>query len=176
MMKCPYCGTLNRKGSKYCSKCGQRLDTLSAVCPACTKANPRGSAFCGFCGASLRLPDGQDVAPAPGARLTQEPVEEGLPPWLYEASEERRPVREQAAAAPTAATVAEGGKYLRDIENGLPDTEAWLSSSQSQGLAKPAPARKETVGMADARPGAHKGCLPLLVAVVLGLMLLAWVV
>jgi len=85
-------------------------------------------------------------------------------------------VREQAAAAPTAAIVAEGGKYLRDIENALPDTEAWLLSSQSQGLAKPAPAQKETVDTPDARPGAQKGCLPLLVAAVLGLMLLAWVV
>jgi len=175
MMKCPYCGTLNRKGSRYCSKCGQRLDTLSDVCPACNKANPRGSAFCGFCGAPLRLPDGQKAASALGARPTEESLEEGLPPWLYEAPEETQPMGEQAAAS-AVATVAEGGKYLRGIENVLPDTEAWLSSSQSQGLAKPAPAKRETAGAPEAQSGARKGCLPLVLAIVLCLVLLALLV
>jgi hypothetical protein len=167
---------MNRKGSKYCSKCGKRLDTLSEVCPTCNKANPTGSAFCGFCGASLPLPDGQTAASAPGNRPTQESIEEELPPWLYGAPEEPRPMREQTAAASIAATAAEGGKYLREIENVLPDTEAWLSSSQSQALAQPAPAKKETAGTPDTRSGARKGCLPLMLAIVLGLFVLAWVV
>jgi hypothetical protein len=83
-------------------------------------------------------------------------------------------MREQVAATSMGVTAAEGGKYLRDIDNALPDTEAWLSESQRQWLAEPAPAKKETADTTDARPGAQKGCLPLVLAIVLGLIVLAW--
>jgi class 3 adenylate cyclase/tetratricopeptide (TPR) repeat protein len=49
-MVCASCGTENRPGRKFCSKCGT---PLAAVCPACGAPNEVGDAFCGECGTAL---------------------------------------------------------------------------------------------------------------------------
>jgi class 3 adenylate cyclase/tetratricopeptide (TPR) repeat protein len=49
-MLCASCGTENRPGRKFCSKCGTALAT---ACPACGAPNEVGDAFCGECGTAL---------------------------------------------------------------------------------------------------------------------------
>jgi hypothetical protein len=49
-MTCPSCGTENREGRKFCSKCGT---PLASGCPSCGAQNEPGDAFCGECGAAL---------------------------------------------------------------------------------------------------------------------------
>jgi class 3 adenylate cyclase/tetratricopeptide (TPR) repeat protein len=50
-MTCPSCGTENKAGRKFCSKCGTPLDL---ACPSCGAANEPDDAFCGECGAALQ--------------------------------------------------------------------------------------------------------------------------
>src|SRR5262245_5254912 len=61
-MICPACGTENRAGRKFCSRCGS---ALAPRCPSCGATNEPGDAFCGECGAALQ-PEGAP-APAPAA-------------------------------------------------------------------------------------------------------------
>lgn len=49
---CPYCGTKNPEGQKYCGSCGKAIIT-DLLCPSCGERNPEGQAFCGNCGAKL---------------------------------------------------------------------------------------------------------------------------
>ena len=49
-MTCSACGTENRAGRKFCSKCGS---PLAVACPACGAANEPDDRFCGECGAAL---------------------------------------------------------------------------------------------------------------------------
>lgn len=54
MTSCTHCGTQNRAGSKFCSKCGARLIPQSGlICPMCGTANKLESVFCANCGARL---------------------------------------------------------------------------------------------------------------------------
>ena len=184
MIVCPSCGTRNRRGSKYCHSCGQRLDILFDVsCPACDRLNPGGSIFCAFCGARIPGPPPAERAavaeqPAP---VTEQPPEGGslgaettatvqpeLPPWLYEQPE--------AAAAPStvpspSSTVprTEQSKYLDDIPGVLPQTQGWLSSvhkSESKPvIPQVPPSRAKTRG----------GCLTLALLALLGVAGLALV-
>ena len=167
MIICPRCGTRNRRGSRYCYHCGQRLDIAFDVsCPACDRLNPGGSVFCAFCGTkiatSLRAESAAAEPATPGVRQPLESRPEcaesaaaprrELPPWLYE----------QPDAAP-------GGhsKYLNDIPGALPRTEGWLSSVPKPG-GKP---------VADAMPepktSTHRGCLLLPLLALLGALGLA---
>ncbi len=50
-MTCSNCGTENRPGRKFCSRCGA---ALAVTCPACGAANQPEDRFCGDCGATLR--------------------------------------------------------------------------------------------------------------------------
>jgi class 3 adenylate cyclase/tetratricopeptide (TPR) repeat protein len=65
-MTCATCGTENKDGRKFCSRCGAGL---ALACTACGAANDRDDAFCGECGAPLaadvpaEAPRGQSVAP-----------------------------------------------------------------------------------------------------------------
>jgi predicted amidophosphoribosyltransferase len=61
-MICPACGTENRAGRKFCSRCGT---ALAPTCPSCGATNDPGDAFCGDCGAALTA--GAAPAPAPAA-------------------------------------------------------------------------------------------------------------
>jgi Double zinc ribbon len=49
-MRCFSCATENRTGTRFCVKCGQRLDRS---CSACGASYTEGDEFCGQCGASL---------------------------------------------------------------------------------------------------------------------------
>src|SRR5216683_702853 len=49
-MRCSKCGTDNREGRKFCSKCGV---ALSRQCPRCGASNEPGDDFCGECGAAV---------------------------------------------------------------------------------------------------------------------------
>ncbi|MGH2686002.1 MAG: adenylate/guanylate cyclase domain-containing protein, partial [Actinomycetota bacterium] len=63
-MICAACGTENRVGRKFCSRCGSALAT---ACPACGVANDAADLFCGECGTSLGLadrPSPEHAAPA----------------------------------------------------------------------------------------------------------------
>src|SRR5262245_6855717 len=51
-MICPACGTENRAGRKFCSRCGS---ALAPPCPSCGATNDPGDAFCGQCGAALTV-------------------------------------------------------------------------------------------------------------------------
>ena len=50
-MGCPKCQSDNRKGVKFCEKCGTKLELK---CPSCTKKIPLGTKFCGECGHQLK--------------------------------------------------------------------------------------------------------------------------
>ena len=147
MIPCPSCGTRNRRGSKYCYRCGQRLDVAFDVsCPACERLNPGGSAFCAFCGAAIAesLPAREPEGVAQPAQPVREPlaaalgeVEPGaspqreLPAWLYEESlGQPEMVAPSSAASSTSETspLLEESKYLRDIPGALPKTDGWLAS------------------------------------------------
>ena len=65
-MTCNGCGTENRPGRRFCSKCGA---PLAVACPACGFTNEPGDGFCGGCGQRLGAP-GEAVraaTPAPPA-------------------------------------------------------------------------------------------------------------
>src|SRR6266849_5335348 len=62
-MRCAKCGSDNRDGRKFCSKCGA---ALARQCPLCGASNEPGEDFCGECGAALAA----NTAPA-ATRSTQ---------------------------------------------------------------------------------------------------------
>jgi hypothetical protein len=51
--KCSNCGTLNKANSKFCKKCGNRLDEIRK-CPQCGNSLDADSEFCQQCGAQIR--------------------------------------------------------------------------------------------------------------------------
>lgn len=51
-MRCAACGTENRTGRKFCTRCGAPLDR---TCPSCGSLAEAEDQFCGQCGASLTL-------------------------------------------------------------------------------------------------------------------------
>jgi class 3 adenylate cyclase/tetratricopeptide (TPR) repeat protein len=62
-MTCGSCGTENRDGRKFCSRCGA---PLAVGCPSCGAANEPGDAFCGDCGTALAV-ETQAPRPEPAA-------------------------------------------------------------------------------------------------------------
>ncbi len=186
MISCPSCGTLNRKGSKYCSNCGQRLDVISSViCPSCGGPNLAGSVSCSFCGeplpSAVTEEKGEVVQPEPVS--ANEPSESEpaamrrskLPSWLRPRSAKRS----EALASSTvgdmtvssdAASDQEGCRYLQGIHGVLPSADAWLSPSQD--IAQ----RPVSESTTEAKPGARWGCLllgALLLTILVVVLLLA---
>jgi len=49
-MSCSACGTANRPGRRFCSRCGA---PLARACGACGFVNEPGDGFCGGCGQRL---------------------------------------------------------------------------------------------------------------------------
>lgn len=158
MIDCPYCGTLNRRGSNYCSNCGERLDTVPSIhCPSCNGPNPLDSPLCEFCGAALVSPaEEDDTGVQPPSPSPEEPAERQpevsepvtssrpeLPVWLYPRPD-RQPERPDLAAGVPSPTPAEppveqeGNKYLRGIRGVLPSSDGWLSASLSRYLSSAA--------------------------------------
>jgi class 3 adenylate cyclase/tetratricopeptide (TPR) repeat protein len=68
-MRCPKCGTDNKQGRKFCSKCGTKLEN---VCPECGFRNDPDDDFCGGCGAKLveAIPMGK-IPHTPGRSATE---------------------------------------------------------------------------------------------------------
>ncbi len=52
-MKCPNCQFENRKGIKFCGKCGHKFEI---PCPECGTKNQFENNFCDECGSKLSLP------------------------------------------------------------------------------------------------------------------------
>ena len=171
MIPCPSCGTRNRRGSKYCYRCGQRMDIVFDVsCPACDRLNPVGSTFCAFCGVQIPalLPAGGPVvaegpavaeraAPMPQESLESQPErvepavepQRELPPWLYEesgAQPETAAVPSTVSPPPAAELPSGGSKYLSDIPGALPKTEGWLASVKPAVNQVPQSNRKARAG------------------------------
>jgi class 3 adenylate cyclase/tetratricopeptide (TPR) repeat protein len=66
-MVCPSCGSENRGGRRFCSRCGT---ALASACPACGAPSDPGDLFCGECGSSLpgeQAPSGRVAAEERGA-------------------------------------------------------------------------------------------------------------
>src|SRR5271167_1515371 len=75
-MRCAKCGSNNREGRKFCSKCGV---ALARQCPRCGASNEPGEDFCGECGTAVAAnavaaPTGplQAASTAPNIRVTAE--------------------------------------------------------------------------------------------------------
>jgi len=155
MIDCPYCDTLNRKGSKYCSNCGRRLDSVSVVhCPACHGANPADISACRFCGVPLVSPLQKDRTDMP-TQLPERPAESRpesalpprpeLPEWLYQqaVSEAEAPEGESSSVPPQAKVDEGDSKYLKGIRGALPATDGWLAAVISSYLAQRALEQRE---------------------------------
>src|SRR6266478_2687498 len=63
-MRCAKCGTDNREGRRFCSKCG---GALARSCAKCGASNEPGDDFCGDCGASLTPSPAAHTEPAKAA-------------------------------------------------------------------------------------------------------------
>jgi double zinc ribbon protein len=63
-VRCAKCGTDNRDGRRFCSKCG---GALARSCPRCVAPNEAGDDFCGDCGASLTPSPAAYTEPAKAA-------------------------------------------------------------------------------------------------------------
>ncbi|HEY2073277.1 MAG TPA: adenylate/guanylate cyclase domain-containing protein, partial [Gaiellaceae bacterium] len=63
-MTCASCGTENRPGRKFCSRCGT---ALALACASCGAANEPDDAFCGDCGAPLVVEAPAATRPEPAA-------------------------------------------------------------------------------------------------------------
>lgn len=171
MISCPYCGTPNRRGSKYCSNCGQRLGAISAiVCHACERLNPPGSTYCAFCGVLLtfgRTATGSILRPympslegpvTPELESRQPAPRRELPSWLYEQSAMPSAIQE---------STEKQSKYLRNIQGVLPSTDAWLLTSMRRGVGT---LGLDTDDMGNKKSQNGKGCF-MLVLIVLCLVL-----
>nr|MBC7244535.1 zinc ribbon domain-containing protein [Chloroflexota bacterium] len=182
MIKCPYCGMPNRRGSRYCSNCGQRLEEVSGIaCSACERLNPLGSTFCAFCGALLvsSVPAAESATGQTAPRQ-EETGKEGmeavtpqreLPSWLYEELSTRPKDVSLSAAAPLLVE-EERNKYLRGIQGVLPSTDKWLASSMQLEIGKTdSTANKPTTSKTAKR----MGCLTVGLMTLLGIIGFAWV-
>lgn len=179
MIPCPSCGARNRRGSKYCYRCGQRLDVVFDVsCLACDRLNPAGSAFCAFCGAAMAsalsaggpVVAGEPAVATPPATMPRPPLaseppnvapvpgsQHEVPSWLYEQTAERSAMEAAAPAASPTSTAEPAlaqSKYLNDIPGALPKTEGWLSSM----VKSDTPAGSQA---SQSKPQQRGGCLTL---------------
>jgi hypothetical protein len=141
MIHCADCGTLNRRGSSFCSSCGHDLHAAPDItCAECNRISPPDSAFCQWCGAPLAgVPNAEGVTSSPTPALSQPtPTERPMPPhrrlpqWLYEshAAQAGLPAAEASTAPPKPPQPHVKSKYLDGIENALPATDAWQSAAR----------------------------------------------
>src|SRR6266478_3634990 len=78
-MRCAKCGTDNREGRRFCSKCG---GALARSCAKCGASNEPGDDFCGDCGASLTPSPAAHTEPAkaaePAIRIASDAASEAI--------------------------------------------------------------------------------------------------
>jgi hypothetical protein len=136
MIECAHCGTQNRKGSKFCSNCGQRLDIVpDGVCGTCSRLSPPGSAFCQFCGAAL---------PAADPPRLQGPAGAGAKSQQLCGASGPAPLGETAAAVPEATIPSELSELRQsagqDSGKGLARrVPSWLYGAKSGAAVAPIP-------------------------------------
>lgn len=65
--KCPSCGAMNPKSTKFCSGCGAKL---AASCPSCGKDVEYGKKFCPYCGSPMVV-DKTNACPSCGAAVPE---------------------------------------------------------------------------------------------------------
>jgi hypothetical protein len=54
MLYCPKCGSANRRGSRFCNECGEKLPLHTGLrCPMCGAMNPVQNAYCDQCNARI---------------------------------------------------------------------------------------------------------------------------
>jgi hypothetical protein len=142
MIHCPDCGTLNRRGSTYCSNCGHDLHAAPDItCTECNRVSPPDSAYCQWCGAALASARHGDSAMSsplealsePKAAERPRPPDRELPQWLYESADAQpdQPVLVGSTSLAVPYSGAAKNKYLEGIENTLRATDAWQVASQS---------------------------------------------
>ena len=173
MISCPNCGTLNRKGSKYCSNCGQRLEIVSDIaCPSCDRLNPVDSTLCWFCGASLMpsalaaegdrgvqqpsQPQGEVIESEPESIEPTKAPRRELPSWLYQSTAQPETPSPPTAVPPSLPAQPpaeeERSKYLRGIRGVLPSADAWLLASLKRAVGEPTSDSGETTKL-EPQPG-----------------------
>ncbi|MBO4853239.1 MAG: zinc-ribbon domain-containing protein [Schwartzia sp.] len=65
--KCPSCGAMNPKSTKFCSGCGTKL---AASCPSCGKDVDLGKKFCPHCGSAMTVSK-MNTCPSCGAEVPE---------------------------------------------------------------------------------------------------------
>jgi len=100
MIYCPNCGTSNRKGSHFCSECGEALPSTGTRCPMCGTTNPVSNVYCMACTARLvpltSEPDeGEGTGePIKGISLPTIPLDEQTPDREPEGTPEIEPAED----------------------------------------------------------------------------------
>jgi class 3 adenylate cyclase/tetratricopeptide (TPR) repeat protein len=79
-MLCAACGTENKAGRKFCSRCGS---ALARICPECGTANDVDDAFCGECGAAFEERALVAASPEPAPRRDPPAAERRLVSVLF---------------------------------------------------------------------------------------------
>jgi hypothetical protein len=179
MIGCPNCGTPNRRGSKFCSNCGQRLDPdSSVVCPSCHTLNPLGSAYCSSCG--LELESSTIAQGANAEELDNDaagPGPTGLPPrelpqWLHPPTDVQAETLHPPVTASTPPSIGRlserRSKYLDGLHDVLPSADTWLLSSQDRTTKVPSPPLN--ADLEGVEPKRRGGCLASVLVVLLGIM------
>lgn len=69
-IKCPSCGAVNPKGTKFCAECGASMEVLNKdKCPKCGELVDKEQRFCPNCGATM---SGNKICSGCGAELKPE--------------------------------------------------------------------------------------------------------
>jgi len=162
MISCPYCATPNRKGSKYCCNCGQRLGAdASIVCPSCRELNPPRSAYCSTCGGALlnstnaQEGDAEPLEDRGKGPDDATPHGRELPAWLRPHLDVHRQESGPSSAAPVPPSeeipAEQGSKYLQDIRGTLQRADRWLLSLEERAGEGTTPV--DTSDLANTKPG-----------------------
>ena len=162
MISCPYCATPNRKGSKYCCNCGQRLGAdASIICASCRELNPPRSAYCSTCGGALvdstNAQEGESEPLEDRGKGSDDatPPRRELPAWLRPHPGVHQQESSPSSAAPVPPSeeipAAQGSKYLQDIRGTLQRADGWLLSLEEREGEGPTPA--DASDIANSKPG-----------------------
>jgi len=165
MNRCATCGAVNPEGSRFCSKCGARLDASSDSirCPMCGAANPPDNLYCDKCGARLvpmtaaAGPEAAEPAPSPvgGFDLSAAPREEepedvaeqpgaeGEQDWLAQLRASALPEAEELEEVAESVEADEGPDWLGDL--GPIDLEARIGPTTGAPAAEAVTGSEPTV-------------------------------
>ena len=157
MIECTHCGTRNRKGSKYCSSCGQCLEVVpDVVCQGCGRLNPPGSFFCQFCGVALtEIRSAQEQAPEDAEGSAPVPLgETGVPAGASAEARRIQPVdqgvvKEPARRLPSWLYGAKLNAEILPVQGARPDAEQPQASTSSEPTQSVAAGNKYLEGIGE---------------------------